>query len=142
MNSTSERRGAIATTYLSFNAAIAGAVALIFRDIQPSLWEQELAGLILLSSGIIACGLWRRLIIQYSTLLRWWYKKLRKLEAKIPSSGRLLTQEYLDSHNMKSNKIPIGVTYFEISLSWLFTAVYGTFGLVIAILFVENWFNL
>ena len=133
-----ERRGGITTTYLSVNAAIAGIMALIFKDIQGMPWGQQLAGLVLLVAGIVACGLWRRLIIQYSTSLGWWYERLRNLEAQIPNSTQPLSAEYHALYQPRSGKIPVGLTRYETQLTWLFTAIYALLGVVLVVLLIQN----
>lgn len=135
-----ERRGTITTTYLSVNAAIAGALGLIFRDIQPHVWGQQLAGLVLLLAGIIACNLWRRLINQYSILMKWWYEKLRILEPSMPNSSQLLVKEFKELYQASSGKPSIGLTHYETQLTWLFTALYILFGIAIAIVLIANQF--
>ncbi len=135
-----ERRGSVTSTYLSVNAAIAGAIALIFKDIEVELWGQQLAGFALLLAGVVACILWRILIRQYSTLLGWWYEKLRILETEIPDSAQLLSKEYADLYKIGPKKTTIGLTRYETRLTWLFTIIYGAFGLVILVLFIASWF--
>lgn len=134
-----ERRETITTTYLSVNAAIVGIIALMSKDIHLELWGQQLAVLALLLAGIVSCSLWRKLIIQYSTLLGWWYEKLRDFEKDIPNSSKLLTREYHDLHQASPKKKPIGLTGYETGLSWLFTILYGLFSAVLVILFIHNW---
>ncbi len=133
-----ERRGAITTTYLSVNAAIAGAIGLIFKDIQLQAWGQQMAGLALLLAGIIACNLWRRLISQYSTLMNWWYEKLRALELEIPQSSQLLAKEFKELYQPKKTIPSIGLTHYETQLTWLFTALYIIFGGVILTLLIGS----
>ncbi|RLC88459.1 MAG: hypothetical protein DRI79_07765, partial [Chloroflexi bacterium] len=69
VNKLTERRQAVTTAYLSVNAAIVGALAFLFKDVQMPGWAQQASALVLLMSGIIACDLWRRLIAQYRSLL-------------------------------------------------------------------------
>jgi len=131
-----ERRQSVTSTYLTVNAAVVGAIAFILKDVQMVAWEQQLAALLLLIVGIVACSLWRRLIAQHSALLRWWYERLRVLEEAMPESSRLLTQEYQDLYVAQRGRVRIGLTRHEVRLTWLFTAAYAIFGLVILALLV------
>lgn len=67
-----ERRQTMTSTYLSVNTAIIGAAAFLFKDGALPGWQQQAAALSLFAAGIVACDLWRRLLLQYKTLLRWW----------------------------------------------------------------------
>jgi hypothetical protein len=89
-----ERRQSATATYLSVNAALTGALAFLFKDGHLSGLTSLISALIFLFSGVVACGLWRRLITHYSTLMGWWYEQLRTLEDIIPSSSKLITKEY------------------------------------------------
>ncbi len=138
VNKLIERRQTVTATYLSVNAAIVGAVAFIFKDIDTLEGGEQVSALVLLVSGLVACDLWRRLINQYSALLKWWYEQLRALEDAMPESSKLLTKEYDDLYGGKSGKAPIGLTRYEVRLTRLLTVVYVAFGFVILVaLFVS-----
>ena len=128
-----ERRQAMTTTYLSVNAALIGAVAFLFKDGGLPGWQQRAAVLVLFGAGIVACDLWRRLLNQYKTLLGWWYKRLHFLEAAMPECSGLIKQEYDNLYAAKKGKPRLGLTRYEVRLTWLFTAVYGAFALAIVI---------
>ena len=136
VNKLTERRQAVTATYLSVNAAIVGAVAFIFKDVDMLEGGRQASALVLLISGLVACDLWRRLINQYSTLLEWWYEQLRALEDVMTESSKLLTREHDDLYGGKSGKAPIGLTRYEVRLTRLFTLVYVAFGLVILLALV------
>ena len=72
-NKLADRRQAITTTYLSVNAALTGAIAFLFKDGRLPDISSQVTVLALLFSGVVACGLWRRLIKHYSALTGWWY---------------------------------------------------------------------
>ena len=91
-----------------------------------------------LFSGIVAYGLWRRLITHYSNLMGWWYEQLRSLEATLPNSRKLVTKEYQDLFVNKQGKGSIGITRYETQLSWLFTVIYSVFGLAILVALILN----
>ena len=134
MNNLSARRQNVTTTYLSVNAALVGAMAFLFKDGQLSNLSAQISSLMLLSSGIIACGLWRRLVVQYSTQIDWWYKQLRELESKIPHSKKLITKEFSELYQQQNRgKKFTGMTRHEKRLTWLFTVVYIVFGISIVI---------
>lgn len=123
-----ERRQAVTTTYLSVTTAITGGIAFLFKEGQLSGWEQELAVIVLMLFGIIACTIWRVLINQYKILLDWWYKQLRSIETSESGIIKIYTKEYQELYvNHKSN-IQIGLTRYESYLTWLFTIIYFCFG--------------
>lgn len=136
VNRFAERRQTVTTTYLSVNAALTGAIAFLFKDGQLSSLPAQVSTLIFLLSGIVACGLWRRLITHYSTLMGWWYEQLRALETMLPNSSKLITKEYQELFEQKQGKGPIGITRYETSLTWLFTIIYLVFGLAILVVLV------
>ena len=86
-------------------------------------------------AGIVACDLWRRLVLQYSTLLGWWFDQLRELEDGLPGSSKLLKREYNDLYLKQQGRVRIGLTRHETRLTWLFTGVYIVFGIVVVTLF-------
>ena len=128
-----ERRQTTTATYLSVNAALTGALAFLFKDGHLSGLTSLISALIFLFSGVVACGLWRRLITHYSSLLDWWYAQLRTLEDIMPSSSKLITKEYHELFVNKKGKGPIGITRYETSLTWLFTILYLAFGLTVLV---------
>lgn len=128
----------VTTIYLSVNAALLSAIALLFKDVQMLEWGRQLSVSVLLIAGIAACDLWRKLIVQHSTLLQWWYEQLRALEETMPDSNRLLTKEYNDMYAPQRDKASIGLTRYEIGLTWLFTFVYAVFGLATMLILLIN----
>lgn len=128
-----ERRQAMTATYLSVNAAIVGAVAFLFKDGVLPGWQQQAAVLVLFGAGIVACDLWRRLLLQYRTLLSWWYKRLHLLEAEMPECSGLIKQEYDELYATQKGRSCLGLTRYETRLTWLFTALYAAFALAIAV---------
>lgn len=128
-----ERRQAMTSTYLSVNAAIIGAVAFLFKDAELPGWQQQVAVLILFGAGIVACDLWRRLLNQYKTLLGWWYKRLHFLEDAMPECSSLIKQEYDNLYATKKGRPRLGLSRYEIRLTWLFTTLYVAFALAIVV---------
>lgn len=115
-----DRRQAVAGTYLSANAAIFGVIAFVMKDVPMVDWGKRISVLLLLLTGFIICGLWRRLIIRYSQLLKWWFAQLLTLEEKLPYSSTLLTEEYT---NLYQND-RIGIATYEGRLISIFQIMY------------------
>ncbi len=137
VNKLAERRQSVTSTYLTVNAAIIGAVAFLFQDGYVSGWTQQGAVLVLFVAGIAACDIWRRLIVQHTTLLKWWFERLHDLEDAMEESSKLVKKEYEDLYVKKKGRAPIGLTRYETRLTWVFTVVYVVFGLAI----VGTWFG-
>jgi hypothetical protein len=133
VNKLAERRQNITTIYLSVNAAIATALTLLFRDGYMSDWPQQASALLLFAAGIVVCDLWRRLLIQYRTLLSWWYKRLHVLEDTMPQSSKLIKLEYEELYQKRRERPHIGLTRYETALTWVFTGLYTAFALSIVI---------
>ena len=131
VNNLTLRRQNVTAIYLSVNAALTGAMAFLFRDGQLSGLVSQVSVLTLLLSGIVACGLWRKLIIQHSVLIGWWYEQLRALEGTLSGSKKLITKEYEDLYLKKQDKKLVGLTPYETRLTWLFTIIYVLFGVLI-----------
>jgi hypothetical protein len=115
-----DRRQAVTSTYLTVNAAIFGVIAFVMKDVQMVDWGKRISVLLLLLTGFIICGLWRRLIIRYSQLLKWWFAQLRALEEKLPDSSRLLTEEYTNLYRNDH----IGIATYEDRLITIFQMMY------------------
>jgi hypothetical protein len=142
VNTLIDRRQAVTTTYISVNTAIIGSIAFLFKDGQLTGWIQQLSVGLLLISGVIACDLWRKLIAQYHGLLSWWYQQLRVLESNMPESTKLITHEYQELYvSQHSKKIKtVGLTRYEVSLTWLFTLLFVVFGGAILISVILSLF--
>lgn len=135
-NKLAERRQAVTATYLSVNAALTGAIAFIFKDGNLPTITSEVAVLAILISGIVACGLWRKLIMHYSELTGWWYEQIRSLESQL-EGNQLITKEYQMLYFKQTGKKDTRITPYETNLTWLFTGIYLVFGcgLLVAIIF-------
>jgi hypothetical protein len=123
-----ERRGSITTTYLSVNAAVIGAIAFVFKDLQLVETAKLISGLVLIFAGLVACILWRKLIVQYSTLLKWWYERLREIEDQLPASSHVLKREYSELYatgKTRGKRPPdVSLTDDETWLSTIFMLLY------------------
>jgi len=124
-----ERRKSVTTTYLTVNTAITTAMAFLLRDAQLSRLPERLSILFLLLFGIVASALWFTLIRQHSTLIGWWYAKLRVLESNLDNSSRLINKEYDELYSKERSNNRLGLTRYEISLSVLFGVIYIVFAL-------------
>jgi len=122
-----DRRQSTTSFYLSVNTGIAAVVGLLLKDVElHGIWMIS-AVLLLLSTGVIACWLWRSILHQYEILLEWWYARLRELEAEMPDSARLITQEYQDLYVDAEPARHIGMTKRELALNRVFTGLYLLF---------------
>jgi len=128
-----QRRQSITTTYLSVNTAVTGAIAFLIKDGSLPSVTSQVSVLALLLSGIVACSLWRRLIMHYSTLTGWWYEQIRSVENRLAESSKLITKEYQDLYFKTKGKKNTRITPYETMLTWLFTAIYVIFGLAILV---------
>lgn len=140
INTLVTRRQAVTATYLSVNTVLIGAMAFLFKDGQLTNLSSQISALTLLLSGVVVCSLWRRLIVQHSTQINWWYAQLRELEAETVGSKKLITKEYEDLYAEKKGRAAIGLTRYETQLTWLFTIIYLVFGLVIGVILIIHLF--
>jgi hypothetical protein len=131
-----DRRQTVTTAYLTVNAAIVGALAFLFKEGYMPGWPQQASALALFAAGLVACDLWRRLILQYSTLLDWWYEQLRALEERVSECSGLIGKEYAELYGGGQGGSRVGLTRYQIGLTWLFTAIYGIFALSILVTWV------
>ena len=121
------RRQNTTTIYLSVNAAIITVVAFVLSDAPLTGWLQLGALTLLLVSGIVVCDLWRRTIIQYKELIKWWYRYLREIEYGIAGNNAMVSREYHELYEDGAGKGRVGLTRYEIRLTWLFIMLYLIF---------------
>ena len=127
VNILTERRQTVASTYLTVTTAIIAGVAFLFKDGDLESWQQEAAVLVLLFAGFLACNLWRAIVSQYSTLLDWWYKELRRLEEENKESSMTITREYDELYKIEGGKVKVGITRYEKTLTWIFGLLFFVF---------------
>ena len=132
-NKLADRRQAITATYLSVNAAITGAVAFLFKDGRLPDVSSEVTVLALLVSGVVACGLWRRIIKHYSAQMGWWFEQIRSMESQLSESSQLFTREYQELYFKQNVGKDSRITPYEINLTWLFTTIYVVFAIAILV---------
>lgn len=134
INNLANRRQMVTTTYLSVNTVLVGAMAFLFKDGQFPGPASQITALALLLSGLVVCGLWRKLILQHSVLISWWYSQLRAWETNVPEDKRIFTKEYEELYLGKKEKALVGLTRYETQLTWLFMVIYLVFGLAIVVM--------
>jgi hypothetical protein len=132
-NKLADRRQAITATYLSVNTALTGAIAFLFKDGRLPDVASEVTVLALLLSGVVACGLWRRIIKHYSTQMGWWFEQIRSLESQLSEGSKLITKEYQELYFKQPSGKDSRITPYEINLTWLFTTIYMVFGIAILV---------
>ncbi|MCB8982146.1 MAG: hypothetical protein H6657_32495 [Ardenticatenaceae bacterium] len=137
VNMLIDRRQNITTIYLSVNTAVLGIIAFIFQNqgAHPLDWTKHIPTIGFCLAGLVACDLWRRSIKQYRALLDWWYSQLRALESGFDEKLRLLTKEFEELYKAERENKPattrIGLSRYEIRLTWLFSTIYLVFGISI-----------
>jgi len=136
INKLIDRRQTVTTIYLAVNTALIGAVTYIFSNLQIQEVGKELSALGLLLAGLLACDFWRRLIMQYSALLEWWYEQIRTMEEQIPGSKKLIQKEYTHLYSSNAKDKKFGISRYEVRLAWLFSAIYIFSGFAILIMLV------
>ena len=136
VNSLIERRKSVTTTYLSVNTAVTAAIAFLFKDAQLQGWTQRSSALILLVAGLVACTLWRRLIQHYSTMIGWWYGRLRYLEGQLQETSKSITEEY-NQQIAPPGKVTTRLSAHELRLVNLFMIMYSLFsiGILLSLIF-------
>lgn len=131
------RRQSVTSIYLSVNAAIIGALAYMLKGSHPLTLGQQVAMVLLMIAGIVACSLWRRLVLRYSALLDWWYAELRSLEQREPELGDLVNREFAAFYQRRKtsadtrSRPELHLTVYESRLSWLFTVTYAVFTVIL-----------
>ncbi len=137
VNDLMSRRQKVTATYLTVNSAVIGALAYMLKGAHPLTLGQQIAMVLLMVAGMVACGLWRRLVVRYSAFLDWWYGELRELEQAHPELGGIINREYAAFYErgQKSaitQKHPrLYLTSYETRLSWLFTGTYIVFSAIL-----------
>jgi hypothetical protein len=136
INGLLQRRQSITTTYLTVCTALSGGVALLFKDGHLQGMAQTVSVVFLLAAGIAATELWRRLILQYRALLNWWYSRLREIEPHPVECVGLFTREYSELYSEGNSEAVIGLTRYEVTLTWLFTTMYLVFIIGLTVLLI------
>lgn len=136
INKLTDRRQIATTIYISVNSAITVAIAFLLKGAPLIEWVQKLALLFLFLLGILVCDLWRRSILQYGTLLGWWFARLRELENEMSESDKFISREYQELYMEGKAENQTGFTRYEIRLTWFFMTVYSVFGLGVLIVLI------
>ena len=131
-----DRRQFTTSFYLSVNTGIVAVIGLLLQGGPlTNIWKAG-AIILLLGAGFIACWIWRSLLHQYETLLRWWYARIRELEVTVPHSAKLITREYEDLYVAADRAKPaqrIGLTQREMALNLILTVLYSIFTVSIVV---------
>jgi hypothetical protein len=131
-----ERRQAAAQTYLALNTAIFAVLAFLVKDAGLRGWWLVLVSVPMFVVGIIICGIWERMIVQYKHLISWRYEQLKLIEAKPEMTGchQFYLKEANDFFKPNVSREYFGFSRLERYLPRLFLAAYSIYvaGLVIA----------
>lgn len=140
VNKLIQRRQTVSTIYLSVNTAIIGVIAFLVKDTGLKEIGILLSTFVLLIAGLGACVLWRKLILQYSFLLGWWYAQLRKLEDALPHCSRLINREYEELYQIKDGdmRVRTRLTQYEVYLTLFFIGTYFCFASSIVFVLVKT----
>jgi len=128
----SERRQASTQTYLAVNTAILAILALLVKDTVLNGWQLAAATAPLFLVGILACGIWYRIINQYRELIGWRYKQLIAMEKGLRACHQMFMREEKKYFKSENGKKRFGFSRLEVGLPRLFTALYIAFvGLIL-----------
>jgi hypothetical protein len=133
-----ERRQAAAQTYLTINTAIFAVLAFLVKDVGFRGWWLVLVSLPMFAIGVIICGLWERMILQYKQLINWRYEQLKQIEAKPEMTGshQFYLKEASEFYKPSPRSEHFGFSRLERHLPRLFLWTYCLYaiGLIIATL--------
>jgi len=122
----SERRQLTTQTYLTVNTAIFAIMAFLIKDIGFKEWELIGVSFPLVLVGILACVIWYRIIIQYSTLISWRFEQLRQMEEcpEISACNQFYSKEWHEFYSPRAKKSRFGFSILEKQLPMLFLGLY------------------
>lgn len=127
----SERRQASTQTYLTVNTAILAILAFLIKDTALNGWHLVVATAPLFLVGILACGIWHRIINQYRELIGWRYKQLIAMEKGLRACHQMFLREEKKYFKSDSDQKRFGFSRLEIGLPRLFAALYVVFAVLI-----------
>lgn len=127
----SERRQAATGTYLTVNTALFAVLAFLVKDAEFSGWQLAAAAVPLFLVGILACGIWFKIIEHYRELIRWRYDQLVAMEAELADSHRIYTREAESFFRPGNEKL--GFSRMEKRLPQLFMLLYVIYGVGVVI---------
>jgi hypothetical protein len=125
-----ERRQAVAQTYLTVNTAVITVLAFVVKDAGFERWGLVAVSMPLFIFGILVCLNWQRIAESYRSLINWRYEQLMIMENSPDMSGshQLYTKERGD-YLPKYRKRQFGFSALERQLPLLVLALYVIFGL-------------
>ena len=133
----SERRQAATSTHLVVNTAIFTVLAFLIKDTEFRGWSLVGITIPLFVAGVLACGIWYRMISQYKSLISWRYDQLMEMERAADDSYQMYVKEYEDFFKLQQGREWFGFSRLEIWLPRLFLALYVIYlaGLILATAF-------
>ena len=131
-----ERRQTAAQTYLTLNTAIFAVLAFLVKDAGFRGWWLVLTSLPMFVVGLVICGIWERMVVQYRELINWRFDQLKLIEAKPEMKG---SHQFFIKESKKFYKPStqlFGFSRLERHLPRLFLGAYVLYGvgLIIAVL--------
>lgn len=131
----SDRRQAATSTHLMVNTAIFTVLAFLMKDTGFRGWPLVGITFPLFVAGVLACGIWYKMIIQYKTLINWRYEQLMEMERAAADSYQMYVKEYEEFFVSQRGRELFGFSRLEIWLPRLFLGLYVIYmsGLILAI---------
>lgn len=123
----SERRQASTKTYLTVNTAILAILAFLMKDTALDGWPLVLVSTPLFLVGILACGVWYKIIDQYRDLIGWRYKQLIAMEKSLRACHQMFLREDKKYFKSDNGKDKFSFSRLEIWLPRLFIMLYVIF---------------
>ena len=133
----SERRQAATSTQLVVNTAIFTVLAFLLKDTGLRGWSLVGITFPLFVAGVLACGIWYKMISQYKDLIGWRYDQLMEMERAADDSYQMYVKEYEEFFKRKRQRDWFGFSRLEIWLPRLFLGLYLIYlaGLILTIAF-------
>ena len=120
----SDRRQAATSTHLMVNTAIFTVLAFLMKDTGLGGWPLVGVTVPLFVAGVLACGIWYKMITQYKALISWRYKQLVTMERAAPESYQMYVKEDEEFFGSQSGREWFGFSRLEIWLPRLFLSLY------------------
>ncbi len=127
-----ERRRGTTQTFLTVNAGLSAVVAFLIKDLALTGARLAIVTVPLFLTGMLACRLWQRTILQYEALVDWRYRQLRRMERRrFVGSYRLFSREWDALYAPRARK-RFGFSGLEATVPRVFLALYA-FGILFAL---------
>lgn len=133
----SERRQAATSTHLVVNTAIFTVLAFLIKDTGFRGWSLVGVTVPLFVAGVLACGIWYKMISQYKALINWRYDQLMAMERAAADSYQMYVKEDGQFFDSQRGREWFGFSRLEIWLPRLFLGLYVIYlaGLILATAF-------